>query len=404
LAPFAATPVPRIDSFIPVVLAIIFVADLITAVLLFSQAVPASRALVVLANGYLFSALIVIPHALTFPGAFAPQGLLGAGVQSSGWLNILWHFGFLVTVAGYTCLKSGDRRKDAAPASALSAFCWSVAIQISLVCALTWGVTAGDRFMPRLFLDDLSMAPLAHYATGILVLISVLVLLLMWTRRTSALDLWVMIAICMLISEMTLVTFVMTARFNLGSYVSRTLAVAVSTVVLIALLSESMRLHATLLRANMMLERERKNKLLNVKAATSSIAHEVRQPLTGIIARTSAARRWLEQVPPDVNRVKKLLDDIEQAGFRANEVLANVRGLFEDADQEEQSIDVNNLTLEALKILHGELSDQGVKTDVKLASELPLVMGHRVQLQEIILNLVHNAIDAMAPVKVDRRG
>jgi signal transduction histidine kinase len=212
-----------------------------------------------------------------------------------------------------------------------------------------------------------------------------------------------MVAICMLISEMTLVAFAMTARFSLRWYVSRTLPAGISSVVLIALLSESMRLHAALLRANMMLERERKNKLLNVKAATSSIAHEVRQPLTGIIARTSAARRWLEQVPPDVNRAKKLLDDIEQAGFRANEVLANVRGLFEDTDQEEESIDVNNLTLDALKILHGELSDHGVKADVKLASELPLVMGHRVQLQEIILNLVHNAIDAMAPVKVDRR-
>jgi hypothetical protein len=96
VAPFAATPLPRIDSFIPVILAIIFVADLVTAVLLLSQL--AARALLVLANGYLFSALIVIPHALTFPGAFAPEGLLGAGVQSSGWLNVFWHFGFLKAI------------------------------------------------------------------------------------------------------------------------------------------------------------------------------------------------------------------------------------------------------------------------------------------------------------------
>jgi hypothetical protein len=101
-----APPLPRIDGFIPAILAIVFVADLITAVLLFNQyAVIASLALLVLANGYLFSALIVIPHALTFPGAFAPKGLLGAGVQSSGWLNAFWHFGFLVAVAGYARLK-----------------------------------------------------------------------------------------------------------------------------------------------------------------------------------------------------------------------------------------------------------------------------------------------------------
>jgi two-component sensor histidine kinase len=83
-----------------------------------------------------------------------------------------------------------------------------------------------------------------HYASGTIVLLSVLVLLLMWTRRMSVLDLWVMVAICMLISEMALVTFGMTARFSLAWYVSRALAVAVSTVVLVALLSEAMRFHA----------------------------------------------------------------------------------------------------------------------------------------------------------------
>jgi membrane-associated sensor protein len=135
IAPIPAT-VARIDGFVGFILAIIFVADLITAVLLFSQAsFSASRALLVLANGYLFSALIVIPHALTFPGAFMPKGLLGAGVSSSGWINAFWHFGFIVAVGGYTCLKDRDRRDAAIP---ISAFYLSLAIQISLVCALTW--------------------------------------------------------------------------------------------------------------------------------------------------------------------------------------------------------------------------------------------------------------------------
>jgi hypothetical protein len=165
-APFAGTQLQRIDSFIPVVLAITFVVDLITAVLLFSQpSLGASSALLVLANGYLFSALIVIPHALTFPGAFAPQGLLGAGVQSSGWLNVLWHFGFLCAVAGYAYLKGVGRRRHVTPPSMLPAFGWSLAIQISLICTITWVVTAGDRFMPHLYLDDLSQAPLAQFGS-----------------------------------------------------------------------------------------------------------------------------------------------------------------------------------------------------------------------------------------------
>ncbi len=98
-----------------------------------------------------------------------------------------------------------------------------------------------------------------------------------------------------------------------------------------------------------------------------------------------------------------MLENIERAGFRASEVLTNVRRLFQDADHGQQPIDVNNMTLEALQILDRELNDHGVKTDVELASELPLVMGHEVQLQEVISNLVNNAIDAMAPIKVEHR-
>jgi signal transduction histidine kinase len=180
-------------------------------------------------------------------------------------------------------------------------------------------------------------------------------------------------------------------------------AMALSAYILAALFAERRQSETRLARSNMALERERKNRLMSLQAATSSIAHEVRQPLTAITARAAAARRWLERVPPEVGRVKRLLDDIEHAGLRASEVLTNVRRLFQDADHGQQPIDVNNMTLEALQILDRELNDHGVKTDVELASELPLVMGHKVQLQEVISNLVNNAIDAMAPIKVERR-
>ena len=98
-----------------------------------------------------------------------------------------------------------------------------------------------------------------------------------------------------------------------------------------------------------------------------------------------------------------MLENIERAGFRATEILANVPTLFQDADHEQQPVDVNNLALETLKILNGELNDHAVKTNVELAPELPLVMGHSVQLREVILNLVRNAIDAMDTNNVDRR-
>ncbi len=96
-------------SFIPSIEAIIFVNDFITSVLLFTQySIVRSRAILVLASGYLFTALIVIPHALTFPGAFAPTGLLGAGFQSTGWLYYFWHIGSASAVLFYALLKDAN--------------------------------------------------------------------------------------------------------------------------------------------------------------------------------------------------------------------------------------------------------------------------------------------------------
>jgi signal transduction histidine kinase len=181
------------------------------------------------------------------------------------------------------------------------------------------------------------------------------------------------------------------------------LVVAIGALVLAALFAERRESEARLAHSVVLLKRERENKLMNIQAATSSIAHEVRQPLTGITARASAARRWLERVPPDVNRAKQLISDIEVAGFRANEVLANVRALFQEADRERQAVDVNDLARETLQILHEELNSRGVQTNVELASELPAVMGHRGQLEEVIVNLVHNAIDSMALIKLGHR-
>jgi len=271
-----------------------------------------------------------------------------------------------------------------------------VVIQIGLVCALTWAVTAGDRFMPRMFLDDLTMAPLGRYVAGMLVLISVLVLLLMWwTRRRSVLDLWVMVAICMVISEMTLVALGVTSRFYLGWYVSRALAVGVSTVVLIALLSESMRLYAALSRANVMLERERENKLMNAVAIVAAIAHEVRQPLTRIISGGNAAQRFLKMTPPQQDKAQTALEGIVNAGHRTSEVIDGFRGLFAEGNEEQQLVDITEIIRVVLESLRNELKDQQIELRSELMSGLPSVYGNKSQLQEVVSNIIVNAIEAM---------
>jgi hypothetical protein len=92
--PYVNVQLPRVDAFVPTIATATIINDLITSVLLFSQfSIVRQKALLVLASGYLFTALIVIPWALAFPGLFAPTGLLGAGLQTTVWLYILWHVG-----------------------------------------------------------------------------------------------------------------------------------------------------------------------------------------------------------------------------------------------------------------------------------------------------------------------
>ena len=143
------------------------------------------------------------------------------------------------------------------------------------------------------------------------------------------------------------------------------------------------------------LERERDNKLTNVEAIMAAIAHEVRQPLMAIAINGGAARRFLARVPADIDEVAANLDRIINDSRRASEVFDSILALFRREDQERQPIDINKIALEVLQSSRGELADRRVTTRTELASELPLISGHRRQLQQVISNLVQNAIEVM---------
>src|SRR3954452_11135712 len=105
-APYATVPLAPVPAFIASYQSALAINDLITAVLLFSQfSILRSRSLLLLASGYLFTAAAAMVHALTFPGLFAPAGLLNAGSQTTIWLYMIWHGGFPVLVLGYAVLK-----------------------------------------------------------------------------------------------------------------------------------------------------------------------------------------------------------------------------------------------------------------------------------------------------------
>jgi len=394
-APFAATPLPRADAFIPTLEGIFFVTDLITATLLFSQfAIVRSRALLVLANGYLFTALIIIPHALTFPGAFAPKGLLGARFQTTVWLYFLWHLGFPTALLAYAWLKDERRANYFARESIRSAICVSLTMVIMLVCGLTWLVTAGEELLPR-FQDETRLTPFAVGVTVLIGLISALALALLWRGKRSMLDQWLMVAVVALITELAVGALFNSVRFAVGWYAGRVFSLVTSAVVLVALLAETTTLYARLAASYLGLQREKDNKLINLEAMAATIAHEVRQPLAAMRLDSDAALTLLDTAPPNVEAARSALTDVVSNSDRASQVLEDIRVLFGKATQTRTPVDVNETALEALRVLRAELKNRGIAVRLELATELPLIMGHRGQLREVFLNLVHNALEAM---------
>src|SRR5262249_24790351 len=115
----------------------------------------------------------------------------------------------------------------------------------------------------------------------------------------------------------------------------------------------------------------------------------------------SAARRFLERTPSDVPRVQSILGEIVEASFRANEVLENIHGLFSH-DQDPHPTDINELVGDSLRLMHEQFERHRIKIMTQLAPDVPAIAAHRGQLQEVIINLLQNSIDAMERIEPPR--
>jgi signal transduction histidine kinase len=401
-APFSAMPLPQLYPVVSALLAICFLSDFITAVLLFSQfSIIRSRALLVLASGYLFAALIVIPFGLTYPRLFSPTGLLGAGMQTASWLYLAWHFGFPAAVFGYTFLKDGTHTVP--DASVKSAIGWSIAIVSIVVCALTLLFTAGNDFVPRLALNETALSPLVYYLGMLLALFTAVAFTSLWMRRRSVLDQWLLIATLAFLLETVLSNVLTPARFTVGFYAAIVLLLFNATIVMIILLTETTRLYARIIRSNDALRREQQNRLSSLEAIVASISHEVRQPLGAVLTNSETVVLSLKHTPPDVEIAMEALHDIERDAHRTTEIFKSIGALFGQTDQQLVPIDINDVVAETLRIMRGEIEERGIKTQVDLRPRLPHIMGHRGQLQEVLINLIHNGIEAMSAIESRER-
>jgi len=133
-------------------------------------------------------------------------------------------------------------------------------------------------------------------------------------------------------------------------------------------------------------------------ALTASIAHEVNQPLAGVVTSANAGMNWLAANPPNLSKTREALERIRRDGTRAGEVLARIRGLLKRTPPAKTLVSVNQIVNEVLALAAGELRGDNIETALALDASLPAVRGDTVQLQQVLLNLITNAIEAMAEV------
>ena len=168
------------------------------------------------------------------------------------------------------------------------------------------------------------------------------------------------------------------------------------TMLILWLLYEHRRRHsAEVASRNTMFELTQMNRLATAGGLSASIAHEINQPLTGIVTRACAALRWLTADKPDIDKARDALNQIVSAGHRASEIIAGIRSMFRKDGQAKTLVDINKLIWTVLELIWIDLRKYQIELETKLSEQLPLVLGNEVQLQQAILNLVMNAIEAM---------
>ena len=145
-------------------------------------------------------------------------------------------------------------------------------------------------------------------------------------------------------------------------------------------------------------ELARIGRLTTMGELVASIGHEINQPLAAISANGEAALRWLNRDPPDLDELRNAVSGIKQDATRAGQIIENIRALAKKTEPQSGRFDINEAIEEILQLIRGELSQQGVVLHTELSGRDRMVLGDRVQLQQVMLNLIMNGIEAMSGV------
>jgi signal transduction histidine kinase len=384
---------------------------LITASLLLGQfSIARSRTLLLLANGYLFTALVVAVYGLVWPGAFHPTGLFGAGPQTGPWLYLVWHAGLPTSVIVYALFKSKEHKTSPVTRDSVRTFIFvSGTCNVLIVCGLTSFVTRFQDVLPSLMTTFHRASDFSHFGTGAILIVSFGALVLQWRRRRrSVLDLWLsVVTLAWLLGAIML--FAIGARYDVAWYAAPGFSVVSAIPVLLVLLSESLMLHAQL----DLTERERlrrleadlahMNRLVIMGEQAACLAHEVKQPIATARNNARAALNFLDRHPPDLDEGKEALSCVVGDADRAGDIIDRIRDHIKNAPPRKDRFDLNMAINEVIVLAQGAITTNRVSIQTRLTDGMLPVQGDRVQLQQVVLNLILNAIEAMSSVEAGAR-
>ncbi len=395
--PFGGIQLGAVHSFVAVYTTAMFVTDSITAILLYAQfSILRSRAILVIASGYLFTALLIVPYVLAFPGVLAPNGLMGT-LQTTAHLYLVWHCSFPLFVIAYALIKDEDPDKRLSQGKVILPILKSAGLTAAGAVAVAIFCIKTDAVLPRIMLDQTRFVPEWPWVVGApIALLCATALVVLWFRRRSILDLFLMVVLCAYLIEIPPHYYPFPARFSTGWYAVRVTSLISSSIVLVVLLYEITALYGAMLNAVLRQRREREARLMTGDAVAASIAHEVRQPLTAIVTMADAGLSFLDRSIPNLDKAKEAFRRIVADGHRAGSVIGSIRANFKSDVRDRTTFALNEFIEEALALGRSDLQKQGITVQAESSRQLPPIRGNRIQLQQVLVNLISNAIDAMA--------
>ena len=403
IAPFASISVARVDAFIPVLQTVLSAVDFITAILLFSQfSIQPQRSLLAVASAYIFSGSFALLQTLAFPGAYAPAGLIGDGLNTPAWMYVLWHTTFPAAILVYALSKESAA---AVPVRATtSAILITVFFVFALIAGLAWIVSAKAEYLPSFYNENIMLQTrLGNQINLVLWVWASAALVVLLSRKRTILDLWLMVTLLVYMPNFLVAIIGSSVRFTIGWYAARFFVLVGSCMLLTVLLVETTFLYSRLASALILQRRERNNRLLSVNAVTAVMAHELRTPLGAIALNASTALSQLRSNPPELEDLDDILVDIEAESHRAGAIISSIRKMANKTTDRRALTNVEDVARSALKLLHHDLQTSEISVVIEYKGNLPEVNVDSTQLQQVIFNLVKNGMEAMSYVPPNAR-